>query len=71
MCSHVIPFVDLLYHLLACAAMCCMCALCLQGMCLLHWACDRGHYNVLEVLLASNADINLQVCLIITKFYSV
>lgn len=30
-------------------------------MTLLHWACDRGHLNVVELLVTRGADINSQV----------
>ncbi|ESP04084.1 hypothetical protein LOTGIDRAFT_84139, partial [Lottia gigantea] len=31
-----------------------------EGMSLLHWACDRGLYDMVEILLQYNADKNLQ-----------
>ena len=30
-------------------------------MSLLHWACDRGHRDVAELLINNGADINCQV----------
>lgn len=36
-------------------------ALCLQGRALLHWACDRGHKELVSLLLQHKADINSQV----------
>uniref|UniRef100_A0A673B6S9 Acyl-CoA-binding domain-containing protein 6 n=1 Tax=Sphaeramia orbicularis TaxID=375764 RepID=A0A673B6S9_9TELE len=40
----------------------CVCYLfvCLQGRALLHWACDRGHKELVSVLLQHKADINSQ-----------
>ena len=35
---------------------------CLQGMGLIHWACDRGHLHIVEYLLSNGVDMNLQVC---------
>ena len=35
-----------------------VCFMLLQGMCLLHWACDRGHIDVLQLLLDNEAKIN-------------
>ena len=32
-----------------------------QGMALLHWACDRGHIDVINFLISHDADINIQV----------
>uniref|UniRef100_A0AAY4BIF0 Acyl-CoA-binding domain-containing protein 6 n=1 Tax=Denticeps clupeoides TaxID=299321 RepID=A0AAY4BIF0_9TELE len=32
-----------------------------EGRALLHWACDRGHKDLVSVLLQNNADINSQV----------
>ncbi|XDV49355.1 hypothetical protein PO909_018624 [Leuciscus waleckii] len=32
-----------------------------QGRALLHWACDRGHKDLVSLLLQNNADINSQV----------
>ena len=32
-----------------------------QGMALIHWACDRGHLHIVELLVSSGADINMQV----------
>ena len=32
-----------------------------QGLALLHWACDRGHEAMVHVLLDSGADINVRV----------
>ena len=32
----------------------------LQGMSLLHWACDRGHCKMVEQLLKKGASVNLQ-----------
>ena len=47
---------------------------CLQGLTLLHWACDRGHLEVVKFLVGSGADINIQVsnmpcrrCMVATK----
>lgn len=37
--------------------------LCLQGLALLHWSCDRGHENIVDVLLNHGANINVQVSL--------
>jgi len=34
-----------------------------QGRALLHWACDRGHKDLVSLLLQNNADINSQVSL--------
>lgn len=34
---------------------------CSQGRALLHWACDRGHKELVSVLLQHKADINSQV----------
>ncbi|XP_028821266.1 acyl-CoA-binding domain-containing protein 6-like [Denticeps clupeoides] len=31
-----------------------------EGRALLHWACDRGHKDLVSVLLQNNADINSQ-----------
>ena len=31
-----------------------------EGMGLLHWACDRGHHSMTELLLGLGADINIQ-----------
>lgn len=36
-------------------------ALSLQGRALLHWACDRGHKELVSLLLQHKADINSQV----------
>ena len=34
----------------------------LQGMALLHWACDRGHLNAIEYLVQKQqADVNVKV----------
>lgn len=33
----------------------------LQGRALLHWACDRGHKELVSVLLQHAADVNSQV----------
>lgn len=38
-----------------------MVCLCYQGRALLHWACDRGHKELVSVLLQHKADINGQV----------
>lgn len=35
--------------------------LCLKGRALLHWACDRGHKELVSLLLQHKADINSQV----------
>ncbi|KAL7829062.1 hypothetical protein SRHO_G00326960 [Serrasalmus rhombeus] len=32
-----------------------------EGRALLHWACDRGHKELVSLLLNNNADINSQV----------
>uniref|UniRef100_A0A8B9HEM8 Acyl-CoA binding domain containing 6 n=1 Tax=Astyanax mexicanus TaxID=7994 RepID=A0A8B9HEM8_ASTMX len=32
-----------------------------EGRALLHWACDRGHKELVSLLLSNNADINCQV----------
>ena len=32
-----------------------------QGMGLLHWACDRGYSDVVQILLSHNVNVNLQV----------
>ena len=32
-----------------------------QGMTLLHWACDRGHEDVVRYLIKNKAEINAQV----------
>ena len=37
-----------------------LCVLC-QEMTLLHWACDRGHVDVVRYLIKNKADINAQV----------
>ncbi|KAM4642781.1 acyl-CoA-binding domain-containing protein 6 [Discoglossus pictus] len=31
-----------------------------EGRCLIHWACDRGHLELVSLLLFHNADINMQ-----------
>lgn len=36
-------------------------AFCSQGRALLHWACDRGHKELVSLLLQHKADINSQV----------
>lgn len=33
-----------------------------EGRTPLHWAVDRGHFNVVELLLSNNADVNAKVC---------
>uniref|UniRef100_A0A8B9HEJ3 Acyl-CoA-binding domain-containing protein 6 n=1 Tax=Astyanax mexicanus TaxID=7994 RepID=A0A8B9HEJ3_ASTMX len=38
----------------------CVCSV-FQGRALLHWACDRGHKELVSLLLSNNADINCQV----------
>ncbi|TRY83591.1 hypothetical protein DNTS_033707 [Danionella cerebrum] len=35
-----------------------------EGRALLHWACDRGHKDLVSLLLQNNADINSQVLLL-------
>ena len=32
----------------------------LQGMSLLHWACDRGHLEAVKVLVDKGAEVNMQ-----------
>ena len=34
---------------------------CTQGMSLIHWACDRGHLPIVELLVSRGADVNVQV----------
>lgn len=41
---------------------------CSQGRALLHWACDRGHKELVSVLLQHKADINGQVSSIFLSF---
>ena len=36
----------------------------LQGMTLLHWACDRGNCEMVKLLLRNGASVNLQVIFI-------
>lgn len=43
---------------------------CSQGRALLHWACDRGHKELVSVLLQHKADINGQVSGIFPLFQS-
>lgn len=31
-----------------------------EGMSLLHWACDRGHEDIVDILLSKNCDVNLR-----------
>lgn len=31
-----------------------------EGMSLLHWACDRGHEDIVDILLNKNCDVNLR-----------
>lgn len=33
-----------------------------EGRTPLHWAVDRGHISVVEILLSKNADVNAKVC---------
>lgn len=35
--------------------------MCVQGMALIHWACDRGHLPIAELLVGRGADVNMQV----------
>uniref|UniRef100_A0A8C1N5E3 Acyl-CoA-binding domain-containing protein 6 n=1 Tax=Cyprinus carpio TaxID=7962 RepID=A0A8C1N5E3_CYPCA len=37
-----------------------------EGRALLHWACDRGHKDLVSLLLQNNADINSQVSLVLS-----
>ncbi|XP_075526427.1 putative palmitoyltransferase ZDHHC13 isoform X3 [Dermacentor variabilis] len=39
-----------------------------QGMCMLHWACDRGHLEIVELLLDRGADPEAKFRLPITSF---
>ena len=32
----------------------------IQGMGLLHWACDRGNLNMVKLLVKRGADVNIQ-----------
>ncbi len=32
----------------------------LQGLAMLHWACDRGHLDVVKFLISRGADVNVQ-----------
>ena len=32
-----------------------------QGLTLLHWACDRGHPEIVSILLKAGANVNAQV----------
>ena len=32
----------------------------LQGLAMLHWACDRGHLDVVKFLINRGADVNVQ-----------
>ena len=41
---------------------------CLQGMSLLHWACDRGHLGVVQLLVTMGANINIQVSICADKY---
>lgn len=38
-----------------------LCGYFIQGRALLHWASDRGHKDLVSVLLVNNADIDSQV----------
>lgn len=33
-----------------------------EGRTPLHWAVDRGHLNISELLVSKNADVNAKVC---------
>ena len=32
----------------------------MQGLAMLHWACDRGHLDVVKFLVNRGADVNIQ-----------